>query len=335
MNLKPVAVSLCVVLVACNSGGDGHSGAVGAPGKSAYEIWLGQGNVGTEQDFLDSLVSGDNNKGSGAVSPGDIGTGNNNGTGTGVSDGGWYPKNTREHVEHYAEDNYSLYSDFSAQNMVWAKHNGFMRYEWKQLGLSSANEQAITFVYNEKELKLGNYGVYSNAVQHGFQSEPRTYVYTGYIHNRDGIGANLYTPNDGTVFKGGALAYLHQSGKYDSERLIKGDATFTYSSTSPTFELAFDDYYTMTFKKASGGQSYDKYNIKISGQNNTGDARYNLPTGEFSDKDITTKFGYVSKGGLEEAFGTYSTRFYDTAYGKSGVITNDFYLDGAFGGTKQ
>lgn len=29
----------------------------GATGLSAYEVWLGQGNVGTEQDFLDSLVS--------------------------------------------------------------------------------------------------------------------------------------------------------------------------------------------------------------------------------------------------------------------------------------
>lgn len=30
-------------------------GPPGEPGKSAYDIWLDQGNVGTEQDFLDSL----------------------------------------------------------------------------------------------------------------------------------------------------------------------------------------------------------------------------------------------------------------------------------------
>ena len=29
--------------------------AIGPPGKSAYEIWLEEGNTGTEQDFLDSL----------------------------------------------------------------------------------------------------------------------------------------------------------------------------------------------------------------------------------------------------------------------------------------
>jgi hypothetical protein len=30
--------------------------AIGVPGFSAYEIWLSHGNIGTEQDFLDSLV---------------------------------------------------------------------------------------------------------------------------------------------------------------------------------------------------------------------------------------------------------------------------------------
>lgn len=34
---------------------DGQDGQDGADGKSAYQIWLDEGNVGTEQDFLDSL----------------------------------------------------------------------------------------------------------------------------------------------------------------------------------------------------------------------------------------------------------------------------------------
>lgn len=34
---------------------EGGNGVVGADGKSAYEIWLEQGNTGTEQDFLNSL----------------------------------------------------------------------------------------------------------------------------------------------------------------------------------------------------------------------------------------------------------------------------------------
>ncbi|MFJ2279207.1 glycerophosphodiester phosphodiesterase family protein [Streptomyces sp. NPDC087866] len=38
------------------NGVDGTNGADGAPGASAYELWLEQGGVGTETDFLDSLV---------------------------------------------------------------------------------------------------------------------------------------------------------------------------------------------------------------------------------------------------------------------------------------
>ena len=36
-------------------GTNGIDGQDGADGKSAYQIWLDEGNVGTEQDFLDSL----------------------------------------------------------------------------------------------------------------------------------------------------------------------------------------------------------------------------------------------------------------------------------------
>jgi hypothetical protein len=36
-------------------GQDGTDGTDGTNGSSAYEIWLGAGNVGTEQDFIDSL----------------------------------------------------------------------------------------------------------------------------------------------------------------------------------------------------------------------------------------------------------------------------------------
>ena len=38
-----------------STGGGGGGGSAGAPGLSAYEIWLALGNVGTEQDFIDSL----------------------------------------------------------------------------------------------------------------------------------------------------------------------------------------------------------------------------------------------------------------------------------------
>jgi hypothetical protein len=41
----------------------GANGTIGVDGKSAYEIWLEEGNTGTEQDFLDSLVGEDGAQG--------------------------------------------------------------------------------------------------------------------------------------------------------------------------------------------------------------------------------------------------------------------------------
>lgn len=41
-----------------DKGDDGDAGEAGADGLSAYEIWLGLGNTGTEQDFIDSLMGG-------------------------------------------------------------------------------------------------------------------------------------------------------------------------------------------------------------------------------------------------------------------------------------
>ena len=40
---------------ASKRGLQGPPGYVGSDGKSAYEVWLDAGNVGTEQDFFDSL----------------------------------------------------------------------------------------------------------------------------------------------------------------------------------------------------------------------------------------------------------------------------------------
>lgn len=40
-------------------GGSGGEGEPGAPGKSAYQEWLDLGNVGTEEDFIESLKGAD------------------------------------------------------------------------------------------------------------------------------------------------------------------------------------------------------------------------------------------------------------------------------------
>lgn len=44
-------------------GTDGTPGDPGADGDSAYQVWLDAGNTGTEQDFLDSLKGADGNEG--------------------------------------------------------------------------------------------------------------------------------------------------------------------------------------------------------------------------------------------------------------------------------
>ena len=54
-----VDINICenvVEVIAGDSGPQGPAGDTGDAGQSAYELWLLEGNVGTEQDFLDSLV---------------------------------------------------------------------------------------------------------------------------------------------------------------------------------------------------------------------------------------------------------------------------------------
>lgn len=53
------SLALCFAIgglfTACKDGKPGEPGAQGAVGKSAYELWLAQGNTGSEADFLESL----------------------------------------------------------------------------------------------------------------------------------------------------------------------------------------------------------------------------------------------------------------------------------------
>ena len=56
---RPVSIKQTVRKVTIRSAGKrglpGPAGYQGSDGKSAYQIWLEAGNVGTEQDFFDSL----------------------------------------------------------------------------------------------------------------------------------------------------------------------------------------------------------------------------------------------------------------------------------------
>jgi len=331
MKLQPVALSLCFVLAACGGGGhSGSAGAPGAPGKSAYEIWLEQGNTGTEQDYLDSLVAGGTTNNSGNAS-GDSSSGGGDDLND-ISNDKLYFKNTKEWLEH------SGYK-YSESTINWPGHDSFKQYKYRQESSQAINSTDYIYVYNEKELKLGNYGVYSYVARGEFEPTDSTYV-SGYIHNRNGAGANVYTPQDGSVFKGGTLAYLYGAATA-KPILLKGNGTFTYDTHNPVLELKFDDYYTITFDKKDVKYATDA-NVAVSGANFTGISTYDLPTGNYTSATAKYIFpgwgaqtGYTKSGDTEEAFITYGLDFYtnDSRYVPS--ANSDFSLSGAFGGEKQ
>ena len=322
-------VALCLMLTACaggtgstgpqgqpgTPGKDGAQGIQGAPGKSAYEIWLEAGNTGTEQDFLDSLV-GKND------------TENNYWAPT-------YFKNTHEYLEHQKRNNPYL-STYTEIDMPWSKHNGYKQYVNENTGPSNINTIKVTYTYNEKELSLANYGVYLQTTQYDFETKPSIGYAHAYIHNRDGIGANVYTPEEGTVFTGGTLAYLSNGTNDPTPALIKGDSTFTYAPNNPsnptTLELIFDNWYTIVMKPYSGSPGLS---VTITGSNNTGNSKHTVVTGNLPESSATQKptlsYNHIKKDGIEETIGTYSIHFNQN----TGDTTDDKFLNGAFGGTKQ
>ena len=332
MKNTTIALSLSLILAACGGGG-GHSGSTGpqgAPGKSAYDIWLEQGNTGTEQDFLDSLVS-DSSQSGGSES----GTPNENEPGTSNEETNDFPKhfiNTKEYI-NYITTRGSDYYDIVENDKEWPTHEGYKEYSYRYDAGTNQTTGTAQAVYNEKELKLGNYGVYIINSKSDFDTDFDNGYPQAYIHNRYGAGINVYTPNEESVFKGGTLAYLHTRGSSSSAdaEFIKGDATFTYNPTNPKLDLEFENYYNIEFQKTSDVTSSD-YTFIISGSNSTGKQEYDLPTGQFehSRAYIRQTRGFVKKDRVEEAFGTYNINFLN--FGKT---KSDFDLTGAFGSTKQ
>lgn len=322
--MKPhTIIALCLALAACGGGAGstgpqgkpgtpGQNGAQGAPGKSAYEIWLEAGNTGTEQDFLDSLV------------------GKND---TNIESAPTHYKNIHEYLERQTKNNQmGTYTETSAP---WHNHNEYKQYIHEWPVASNTNEQKIVYTYNEKELSLANYGIYLQTMQHDFETEPNYgYVYA-YIHNRDGIGANVYTPEEGTVFTGGTLAYLSNSTNDPNPTLIKGDSKFTYTPNNPSnptsLELTFDNWYNLTFTKSNDSG----WNVSVGGNNNTGNPKHTVSTGTLATssgtQNPTLSYAHVKKDDIEETVGVYSVHFSKNTNER----TDDTYLKGAFGGTKQ
>lgn len=328
--MKCNMLALCLILTACGAGNVGPSGprgATGAPGKSAYALWLEAGNTGTLQDFLDSLVANDTSNNDNNIQGGDNNTDNDQIEPTP------YPKNTKEFMEYNMSVVPNAYLNTTEEIKTLGTSDIYKEYSWENASYSNESELKMKYIYKEKELNLGNYGLRRMQYQYGFDDDYSSDYYTAYIHNREGVGKNIYTPTIGTVFKGTTMAYLHKSqlGENEEPTFIYGTSRFTYDPSTPRIELDFSRYHDMHFTKlATGG-----YDVKISGINSTGKPEYDLPTGEFTDRGIDIEMGYVSKGATQEAFGTYSEHFYDSDYGKTGTIETPFYITGAFGGTKQ
>jgi hypothetical protein len=68
-------------------GTNGMDGNDGAEGKSSYQVWLDEGNAGTEQDFLDSLKGTDGTNGIDGTNGTDGIDGNDGADGTNGTDG--------------------------------------------------------------------------------------------------------------------------------------------------------------------------------------------------------------------------------------------------------
>lgn len=325
MNIKPAALSLCIILAACNSGGGGHSGAVGAPGKSAYEIWLEQGHVGTEQDFLDSLVSGGENK--------DPDDSENKPDPTAPDAVPWNGDNYWFNVNFNGLNNIGEYLEttrhdtLTSQDKDWDKHGGYT--EYKTHFYDSVYNDTLYFTYNEKELSLGNYGVYAYRDWVPGGTCNNCYATVGYMYNHQKDDVNVYTPEKGAIFGGGTLAYVQHNS--DQPTLLTGDSYFIYDPVNPQLKLFFDNYYSFNFARNNDG----KYSVTVAGDNKTGNSGYNLPNGNFSFNGFILEMGYLQNGNVEEALGNYSASFNrNTGIQPSSGENETVRLNGGIGGSK-
>ena len=319
---------LCLILTACGGGGHSHHGADVLKqdtevGESPYELWLKEGNTGSEQDYLESLLT----------------------------DNGQTVLDRYVSISQMAQ----VYG-WDVKHMAWDKHGGFNRITYGFDNNYDSPDQGNDYggggyaVYNEKELNLANYGVYIQYSTSSREFEPSVsdnIFILGLINNREGVNKNIYTPNEGAVFKGGTLAYLHEGSSFNASSayepvFIKGDAEYVYSATNPKLTLDFENYYKFIFETGD--------RVTVSGTNDTGKQYYDINTGSISLNTDTyyndyasvhpldghiggdaPRYGFLKKGDTEEMVGKYN---FNIGYGYAPNI-GQMAVTGAFGGTKQ
>ncbi len=270
---------------------------------------------------------------------------NTNGGNSGGNTGGNTNNQQNNQVVHYTnfkqyfdnvlqQNTNGVYTDFVETTQSWPSQGGYKHYGYNVNSSTGTQHSISKYVVEEKEMQLANYGVQNYTYKQDFDNEfhdASEYSATAYAHNREGVGANLYTPQENTVFSGGTLAYLDTSGQ-QADMFLKGNATYTYNSTNPELLIAYDNYYTFNIVKGDGNSE----TTTVSGTNNTGNAYYDVTPGTYTDNygyDATFTPNHLKKGNIEEAVGTYQLNFGTGDIG--GNTTNNFFIHGAFGGAKQ
>lgn len=234
--------------------------------------------------------------------------------------------NFKEYFDNVIADS-GTYTDFVETDVNWPSQDGHKRYTYNE---HFYGEQTEHHVVNEKEMQLVNYGTHSSCnIVSGNCFYASTNPPSGYIHNREGIGANLYTPLSGTTFTGGALAYLvNPNNNVGGVNYLRGDATYTYNPIHPELTLDFDNYYTFNIVQGDG----DSSTVTVSGTNDSYTG-FNMTTGTYevdgTNANFTTE--HLQNGYVQEAAGTYEMHFGDD-YIDSGTA-GDFAIYGAFGGS--
>lgn len=323
---KYILMLACLSLTACMSGSGGNNTPTtntqpssNPLSQSAYEIWLSQGHTGTEQEFLDWLVS------EGADDPVVF----NRAINWDVAGAYVMRVTNSNNAGEFIQSNWN--STAVETDQPWPTHNGYKQYYLA--AQNNAQDSHETVIYNEKELDLGNYGVWTTRNTSNYYY-PSVGV-MGYIHNRE--NAEIYTPSTNTIFTGGTLAYLVSSEVNNfNPTLIKGNALFAYNPTTAVLDLDFDNYYKITFIANTNEQSQ----VVVSGTNSTGVSGFDAQTGTFTTNSKGFEVGFLRDGTTEEALGTYGVPFCNNgqAYCQQlpkSVNVSQFGISGAFGGTKQ
>jgi len=293
------------LLAACGGGHSGPTGVPGAPGKSAYEIWLEHGNTGTEQDFLNWIVSG----------------GNSN-----TDDDGNKNFNTWGDIIENQIAQGQPYYNYRKTTVALPNQQEYDLYKYSEDDVElDGKKYTANYTYREKIFNLIKFTW--GDVEYENEDGVLGTGYNSLVEFKDGV-SEIY-PASGTIFQGVTFAHIRSDDDFDT---IAGGMTFKYIPGHHEITFDFDNYYTLSYKEGNGIE----HDLNIAGTNSTGNPAFDLPTGDYKNVYMGLTSGghpsqpdirYIGKDGYEEVWGKYITRFNE--------YESNITIDGVFGGTKQ